>query len=126
MPMIMTALRALRRVATGHRKFRWKWRRLHFVPLDPLIVSRAPDVQLAAREGEPLCGRRLAHRERDVTSQPGSVTCFACALAIESDRDRWVPRVWPDWNRDGAFAYCRNCGGTDLGPPGCRCTGARA
>ena len=117
--------RALWRVVRS----RWRNRRpfglfsssVHFVPIDPPNPGRSVFARAT------LCGSPPNIAEAmNGTTQPGHVSCWGCALGIERDRDRWVPRHWPKWISGDGFTWCAGCGGIQGFPPGCRCVGQRA
>jgi hypothetical protein len=105
---------ALIRIVRG----RWLWRRqgfrLHFRPLDGY-----------ATELPAVCG---ATPSTNVTTQPGGVGCYRCALFIEADVGLWAPKPKQRWEHDpvSGLTSCMTCGGVDGYPPGCRCPGGIA
>ena len=104
----------------------WRiWRRgespfrsdLHFIPMDEVLDAGFPR---SAMNRPTLCGTYI-DTPGGGTTQPDIVGCWECALGIERDRKKYVPKRYPRWITEYGMTVCMTCGGVIGFLPGCTC-----
>jgi hypothetical protein len=92
------------------RFFSWSGKKLHFVPLYPDSNHYRPGEMVPAGVDRPtLCGTYI-DGPGGGTTQDNIVSCWPCAVAIESDPQRWVFKSQQNLRTEDGMTWCSTCG----------------